>query len=353
MIELKIFHKLILGSFLVFLIFFSSVFYFNFISIGAAHELINAQRIQEESYELEKCTIKLFDLTKNYVLSNEIQELEDFRSGWVSHLYELNTHLNFLKEQDIDPAHLSIIETNTKSSGEISENLIDIHNLIQTSTEESAKNRLREQEQSLLIDIEEIQKKAEESVNAILMETKGDIDEAIMNKSFIISISNVVLLVTFIISLVIIVFLSRSIINPLIKLKTVVNEVGKGRPVKININSKDEIGELAGAFEQMTKDLRQSRKELEEHNVKLKNIVKERTKELEKSKTSLEEKVKSRTKELEKAKEGLERKVDERTGELNLKVAEMERFNRLAVGRELRMIELKKRIKELESKQKT
>lgn len=46
----------------------------------------------------------------------------------------------------------------------------------------------------------------------------------------------------------------------------------------------------------------------------------------------------------------LEQKVNERTEELNRKIGELERFNKLAVGRELKMIELKKRIQELESK---
>ncbi len=40
--------------------------------------------------------------------------------------------------------------------------------------------------------------------------------------------------------------------------------------------------------------------------------------------------------------------VKERTAELEHKNSELERFNRMAIGRELRMVELKKRIRELE-----
>jgi hypothetical protein len=43
----------------------------------------------------------------------------------------------------------------------------------------------------------------------------------------------------------------------------------------------------------------------------------------------------------------LEQRVAERTLELEEKNAELSRMNRLFVGRELRMVELKKRIKEL------
>jgi nitrate/nitrite-specific signal transduction histidine kinase len=48
--------------------------------------------------------------------------------------------------------------------------------------------------------------------------------------------------------------------------------------------------------------------------------------------------------------EELEERVRERTAELEEKNRELERLNRLFVGRELKLIELKKRIKELEGK---
>lgn len=65
------------------------------------------------------------------------------------------------------------------------------------------------------------------------------------------------------------------------------------------------------------------------------------------TKTILEIKVQARTKELEEVSEGLEEQVKERTKELREKIAELERFQKLAVGREMKMIELKKEIQEL------
>lgn len=46
--------------------------------------------------------------------------------------------------------------------------------------------------------------------------------------------------------------------------------------------------------------------------------------------------------------ENLEEKIKERTKELQERVEELEKFHKLTVGRELKMIELKKKIKELE-----
>jgi low affinity Fe/Cu permease len=68
---------------------------------------------------------------------------------------------------------------------------------------------------------------------------------------------------------------------------------------------------------------------------------------LEEAKNVLEIRVQSRTRELRKLAESLEEKVNSRTEEAQARVDELERFQRLAVGRELRMVELKKEIKKL------
>jgi len=93
------------------------------------------------------------------------------------------------------------------------------------------------------------------------------------------------------------------------------------------------------AEEMLEEKINQRTKELEEAKSILEIKVKARTKELEELAASLDDKVAQKTVELEKNKETLEKRVDE-----------LEKFHKLAVGRELRMLELKKEIEQLKRK---
>jgi hypothetical protein len=72
--------------------------------------------------------------------------------------------------------------------------------------------------------------------------------------------------------------------------------------------------------------------------------------EVEMAKAILEIKVEARTRELKELSASLEEQVNQRTASLQEKIEDLERFNRLTVGRELKMIELKDKIGELEGK---
>lgn len=118
-------------------------------------------------------------------------------------------------------------------------------------------------------------------------------------------------------------------------------KVGKGDfGVRAEVISRDEAGELAAVFNQMLDNIKQSEEYLSAANKRLQEVYKE----IGKANFSLEEKVLSRTKELEDIKNTLEMRVHEKTAELEKRLRDLEKFRRLTIGRELRMIELKKEL---------
>ena len=129
------------------------------------------------------------------------------------------------------------------------------------------------------------------------------------------------------------VIVARNITSPIKKLVEATKAVAKGKlETRIDIKTKDEIEELANSFNRMAKKLEETQ-----------NVLKESAK-------ILEIKVKARTQELEEERVSLEEKVKQRTKEFQEKLEELEKFHKFAVGRELKMIELKNEIKELKAK---
>ncbi len=105
------------------------------------------------------------------------------------------------------------------------------------------------------------------------------------------------------------------------------------------------IADSIGSF---SEKLREQRKQLDEEREKV-NKAYEMAKEAE---SVLEIKVKARTKELEELAENREQIIKERTKELQEKVKDLERFQKIAVDRELKMVELKKTLRSAKKRNK-
>jgi len=127
----------------------------------------------------------------------------------------------------------------------------------------------------------------------------------------------------------------RGMIDPLKKITVACKEVRRGNlDIKIKVKSKTEIGELAETFNKTIADLKKSKEALEE------------------AKVGLEIRVEARTRELKELAESLDEQVKQRTKELQERIEELEKFQRLTVGRELKMVELKEEIKKLKKENK-
>ncbi|MFZ2303785.1 MAG: hypothetical protein WAV98_03300 [Minisyncoccia bacterium] len=149
---------------------------------------------------------------------------------------------------------------------------------------------------------------------------KAQIDPHIINeisRNFTV-VSSGLVIVSITLSIIAAVYLSKYLTMPINELRVAVEKMDKSSfEIKIDPKleySEDEVGQLARSFIMISTEL--------------KNFYK-----------SLEMKVAERTKELELAKKILEEKIDESN-----------RMNKLMIGRESRMIELKDEIEELKKK---
>lgn len=133
-----------------------------------------------------------------------------------------------------------------------------------------------------------------------------------------------VLLLTFLIT--------RGILLPLRRIREATQDVIKGDLYqRISPSSIEEVGELGDALNRMLDAVQKERDRIQE------------------AKTTLEIQVQARTRELRELASSLETKIQDRTKELQEKVRELERFQKLAIGRELKMVELKREIERLKN----
>lgn len=105
-----------------------------------------------------------------------------------------------------------------------------------------------------------------------------------------------------------------SIVTPIKKIQDGVREITDGNmDTRIEIKGSDELSELANSFNQMTAALKKSKSEILFYS------------------------------------ENLEKRVKDKTKELDAKLSELETFNKLLVGRELKMMDLKKEVENLKT----
>lgn len=137
---------------------------------------------------------------------------------------------------------------------------------------------------------------------------------------------SIVIALTLVYVIIVTLFFSKNLVYPLKKIISWADKIIKGETKEaISLVTNDELLEVIAYLKQMHE-------------------------ELENAKASLEIKIKARTKELEEITEKQEEIIQERVREVQKRAEELERFQRLAVGRELKMVELKKEIKVLEER---
>ena len=213
-------------------------------AVPLSYRITSLQEFAISLETLEKDIDKFF--IANYIENQEEVEKDFDRMKLIIKSIETNADSNsitrlhemeiILSEIQTNFEYLANLEPNRTNSREINEKRVSIYELI---TSERQKNR------ELLL---ETTNKIQVNVNDQLMLISNIIKEFIMLGTLILVIG---VLLSFITSI--------SISRPIDKLRAATTEIGQGRfNVNINVQSNDEVGELASAFNKMTRELQKT-----------------------------------------------------------------------------------------------
>lgn len=216
-------------------------------------------------------------------------------TGNKAHLQNLINHLNnvdegvvFLEGQPLGDYEKGILDkfiSAFDSYKKLVESMVSFYEKSPEDTETLSTKRNRIDsllENALLIKLDSFYALERERIMQL-----GETSHNIYLQSFwsIIIFSIVIIIAGLLVSILI----SNSITAPLIKMAKIVPSIAKGEfGEKLDIRSKDEIGELASAFNKMRTDLKKSQEKIRRHAEELEEKVKERT-------IDLDEKVKELT----------------------------------------------------------
>ncbi|MET0637880.1 MAG: ATP-binding protein [Chitinophagaceae bacterium] len=136
-------------------------------------------------------------------------------------------------------------------------------------------DELEERGRDLIEELKLFKNDAQAEIN---YETLAVEKEAKFSTRFLIAIAGI----AFVIAIIAGILVSGSIVTPILKLKAATQGIDGGiMDIIKGINGDDEIGDLAISFNKMTRDLKRSKMQIEEHTKTLEQKVHERTNELE------------------------------------------------------------------------
>lgn len=264
---------------------------------------------------------RLINNIKTHSIADKIVKTTTFRNGLVIDYLRFHTERAKKQWQLEQDAVINLIQSNVLN---ISDKQVTINQIKKTNTEI---NLLfahivtnAEEPKSNSITPAFTQEIEDRLVSQILLKMQANISRAyelsetsmtaintaqkLINVLLLMCISLLVLFVA-----ILFVYFKKLIIRPLSALHKSTEVIANGNlDYRVDINSHDEFGQVARSFNEMTIKLKESYS-------------------------------------------GLEQAVQRRTEELNKRIEEVERMNKLMIGRELKMVELKKKIEVLQQAQ--
>jgi len=211
------------------------------------------------------------EITKDYEMLNNTENL----SSYISEFLKDKNNSNILKIDINKPTEEGLVvyfSTDNSSIGNVASNLY-YNNLSYTNGTDSYYILDQENLTLTIISPINISSKIEGTYDMVIsfsLPQKSNEEQI-----------KVIIIVTFI-SILILIFsliylLRKIIVKPITTFRNSAKILGKGNlDTRVDINSKDELGDLANAFNQMAKDLKESRDKIQDYNQILENLLQQK-----------------------------------------------------------------------------
>ena len=298
--------------------------------------LAQVNQLHYRANQIRLSEIELLEITDYYTIAGGIDSLRELASEFEKELKDLISH--FLKEED---KKKDLLLNSWKLYRKDLEQVLEhIKSARMTEAKETSRFSSFPRFQIFSKYLDTISSETEEKIRKAYSESIVGIE----NKR------RMFLLISFIgviVGIIITFLLSRSLSRRVMLLRREALRLAEGKledPIPVKGN--DELADLAVSFNVMRVNIQDRENALRSAHDELEDRVKERTAELSKSNQQLE-KIKG---ELEEGNENLNKEISERKKaeeKQNKLIEDLEGINKIMTGRELKMIELKKEINNL------
>lgn len=307
MAAFKLSYKLILGYLAIILLSGLVSVYTHQMETAHKDEIIRNIGLLQASERLETYNARVVVAAQSVALSHTDYEQRRSASMFSDAYGSLNTQIAILEASGVDKYSLRILRTYMEIIKSDFEKLMLIHAGAHMQNDSAG---TKSEELEILKSIGDANVKLAGAREMIVEQVNNKQKDSVAKAEKQELLSQNILLAEILLGVALSIYITRNVTAQITQLRDGARKIGAGDlKITLDASSGDEIGELAGAFNSMAENLRKSTISIKELDVA----------------------------------------VAKKTKELALKNEEHERFNRLSVGRELKMIELKKKISELEA----
>lgn len=315
MAAIKLSQKLMMGYLAIILFVSLIVYYIQYSENTSNNAVVESMKILQSSESLATYNLQMFNAAQRFALYGSDYEHNQSISMFSAAQKGMISQISILKGMGLDKYSLGILETYLSIAETDFEKLTSIHTARHLSGNNSVMpgaGSTAEMDRSVhdvLLSLEDMNVKITGAREMIVEQTKKRQNDTLARHAEQERTSRYLLVIAVLFGIALSLLITRVVTKQITELRNGAQKIGQGDlNVRLDVSAHDELGDVAAAFNKMAEDLKKSTVGISELDVL----------------------------------------VSKRTKELAEKNSELEQFNNFSVGRELKMIELKKKIRELE-----